>query len=350
MASQGSESKKSLISSGPITMVLALFAAVIIGWSLFWFVASRRADGALATWIEHEAAAGRSWICPDKRISGYPLEIEVSCANPLFQGEIAGKKFTGSLRGLRVASPLLRSQTLVAELEAPLIVKTSDGAVDAVAQWGSLGMEFVGRPEAFSRISLLGEQVTVQGLLGDLEKASGSASNVLAYVVSPPGAAPFSYDFRLTVNDAQAPVLDSRFGLQPPVTTTIAGTITQANLAGAAKLQDSLEQWRVAGGKVDLKTIRLASGTSTLEGHGELALDDQHRITGNFPATIAGLEPFLQKLGVDPTLIAAGSLVANVLGKREAGGGSRLPVPISIADGWLSIGPVRSQVQVYPLY
>jgi hypothetical protein len=355
MASQGSKPKKSLIASGPITMIAALFAAAIIGWSLFWFVASRRAEGALATWIEHEAAAGRTWICPDRRVAGYPLEIEISCANPLFQAEILCRKFTGSLRGIRAATPLLRSDALIAELEPPFIAKTSDGAIDAVLQWGSLGLELVGRPDMLSRVSLLGEQITVQGTIGELEGVSGSASNVLAYVVSPPGAHDFAYDFRLAVNDASIPVLDARFGLQPPVSATLGGAATQVNFANGGRFEDRLEHWRAAGGKIDLRAVRLTSGTSTLEAHGDLDLDSEHRIRGNLAAAITGLEPVLQKLGVDPGLIAAGSLVTNILGKRgqgetEGASGAHLPLPISITDGWLSIGPIRSQVHFSPLY
>ncbi len=355
MASQGSKPNKSLIASGPLTMIAAFFGAAIIGWSLFWFVASRRAEGALGAWIEHEAAAGRNWICPDRRVSGYPLEIEISCANPLFQGEILGRKFTGSLRGIRAATPLLRSDALIAELEPPFIAKTSDGAIDAVLQWSSLGLELVGRPDMFSRVSLLGEQVTLQGTIGELEGLSGSATNMLAYIVSPPGANDFAYDFRLAVNDASFPMLDTRFGLQPPVSVTLGGAATQINFANGGKFEDRLERWRAAGGKIDLRTARLTSGTSTLEAHGDLDLDGEHRIRGNLAAAITGLQPVLQKLGVDPGLIAAGSLVTNILGQRGPGetagaSGARLPLPIAITDGWLSIGPIRSQLRFSPLY
>lgn len=354
MASQGSEPTKSLIASRPIVLIAAVFAAALVGWSLFWFVASRKADAALVAWIEREAQAGRSWICPEKRIGGYPLDIEISCANALFQGEILGRKFTGSLRGLRASAPLLRSDALIAELEPPFIAKTSDGALDAVLQWVSLGVELIGRPDQFSRVSLLGEQITAQGTVGDIEGLSGSASNLLAYVVSPPGRHDYAYDFRLSVNDAVFPALDSRFGLQPPVSTTIGGTVTQANFTEAGKFENRLEQWRAAGGKIALKTAQLTSATSSFEAHGELDLDAEHRIRGELDAAITGLEPVLQKLGVDPELIAASSLVTNVLGKRAHGemgvGGPRLPLPISITDGWLSIGPIRSQIRFSPLY
>jgi len=353
MASKGLEPKKSLIASGPIIVVTAVVAAAIVGWSLFWYIASRKAEATLAAWMEREAQAGRSWICPDQRIAGYPLDIEVSCANPLFQGEILGRKFTGSLRGFRASAPLLRTDALIAELEPPFIAKTSDGAINAVLQWGSLGLELVGRPDVLSRASLIGEQITMQGTVGDIESLAGGLSNLTAYIVLPPGRQDSAYDFRLALNDASFPALDSRFGLQPPVSVTFGGTVTQADFINPGKLEDRLERWRVAGGKIDVKTLRLVSGTSTLEAHGGLDLDDEHRIRGNLNASITGLEPFLQQLGVDPGLIAAGSLVTNFLGKRaqgETGGGAHLPLPVTIANGWMSIGPIRTQVHFEPLY
>lgn len=352
MASKGSEPKPSLIASGPILMIAAVVVAAIVGWSLFWFIASRKAETTLAAWIEREAQAGRSWICPERRIAGYPLDIEISCANPLFQGEILGRKFTGSVRGLRASTPLLRPDALITELEPPFVAKTSDGAIDAVLQWGSLGLELIGRPDALSRVSLIGEQVTVQGTIGDIEALSGSASNFLAYAVLPPGRQDYAYDFRLAVNDAVFPAFDTRFGLQPPVSVVFGGAMTQTNFANAGRLEDRLEGWRAAAGKIDVKTLRLLSGTSTLEAHGGLDLDAEHRVRGNLDAVITGLEPVLQQLGVDPGVIAAGSLVTNLLGKRGQGetGGARLPLPLAIGDGWLSIGPIRTQVHFSPLY
>jgi hypothetical protein len=355
MASKGSEPKTSLIASGPILTIAALLATAIVGWSLFWFIASRKADATFTAWIEREAQAGRSWICPERRISGYPLDIEISCANALFQGEILGRKFTGSLRGIRASTPLLRSEALVAELEPPFVAKTSDGAIDAALHWGSLGLELVGRSDALSRVSLIGEQVTLQGAVGDLDQLSGSATNFLAYVVLPPGRQDYAYDFRLAVNDAAFPALDTRFGLQPPVSVTFGGTATQINYANAGKLEDRVEGWRAAGGKIDLKTLRLKSGSSTFEAHGGLDLDAEHRVRGDLDAVISGLEPVLRQLGVDPGIITAGSLVTNLLGQRargetEGSSGARLPLPVSIADGWLSIGPIRTQVHFSPLY
>lgn len=355
MASKSSEPKRSLMSNGPLITIGAVIVAAVVGWSLFWFIASRKAEAALNAWTEREAQAGRTWICPERRISGYPLDVEISCANPLFQGEILGRKFTGSLRGFRASTPLLRTDALIAELEPPLVAKTSDGAINAILQWGSLGLELIGAPNAVSRASLLGELVTVQGAVGDIEALTGSLGNFHAYFVLPPGRQDYAYDFRLAANDASFPAIESRFGLQPPISLGLNGSVTQTNLMGAGGLEDRLEHWRLGGGKIDLKSLRLTSGTASLDAHGDLGLDDQHRVRGNLDTTIDGLQPLLRQLGVDPGIVAASELVTNLLGKRsqpDAGGASsaHLPVPFKIADGWLSIGPVRTQIQFPPLY
>jgi len=355
MPDKGSEPKQRSILSLPIILLAAFAVAAIGGWSLFWYVASHKTETTLVAWMEREAQAGRNWICPERRITGYPLDIQVSCANPLFQGEILGRKFTGTLRGFRAGAPLLRPDTLIAELEPPFSAKANDGTFDVILQWGALGLELAGRPDQLSRASLAGEQVTLQGKIGDIDAVSAGAGNFHAYALLAPERRDNAYDFRLALNDASIPALDSNFGLRPPISIVLAGVLTQADFSVSGQLDDRIERWRAAGGRIDLKTARLNSGRSEFEASGGLDLDDEHRVRGNLDATITGLGAVLSRLGVDPGIIAASSFVTNFLGKRapasvENAGAVRLPAPITIANGWLSVGPIRTSIRLPPLY
>ena len=107
----------------PVTVVVA----AVIGWSLFWYVKSRETTAAVTAWTAHEARLGRAWSCPDQKTGGFPFSVEISCANLLFQGKVFGKTLTGTLRGFRATSPLLRTDNVLAQLDPPFAAKTSDG-------------------------------------------------------------------------------------------------------------------------------------------------------------------------------------------------------------------------------
>jgi hypothetical protein len=55
-------------------------------------------------------------------------------------------------------------------------------------------------------------------------------------------------------------------------------------------------------------------------------------------------------LGVDPALITAGQVLAGLFGGGHGGDTGRLNLPVTFSEGFLSIGPVRTQIQIPPLY
>jgi hypothetical protein len=341
MPSKGSE-PNFLARNFPLLLLVGALALALAGWSIFWYAASLKAESVLTAWMEREAQVGRNWICPDRRGGGYPFEIEISCVNPLFQSEILGKKFTGTLRGFHAAAPLLRPETIIAELDPPFTAKTSDGTLDVILQWGHLGLELVNRPERLARAALIGEQVTLQGKIGDISAITGGVGSFNGFAVSTPGRQDNAYDFRLAVNDALFPALASALGLQAPMSISVDGMITQADFSGAGKFEDRIERWRKTSGQIELKSARMTSGRSEFDAEGNLGLDDEHRIRGALDATIAGLDTALVRLGVDPATAAAGALVTSLM--------AHAAMPLTLADGWVSIGPLRTPVRLPPLY
>jgi Uncharacterized protein conserved in bacteria (DUF2125) len=120
-------------------------------------------------------------------------------------------------------------------------------------------------------------------------------------------------------------------------------------LRGAETLQDFLENWRSANGHVDITTGWLTSGQMIFDATGGLDLDGQHRVNGKLDASFAGLDKAFRQLGVDPTLITAGQVLSGLL-RGGRGGTGRLNLPLTFSEGFLSIGPVRTQIQIPPLY
>jgi hypothetical protein len=130
----------------------------------------------------------------------------------------------------------------------------------------------------------------------------------------------------------------------------VKGTISQVDLRRAEKLQDLLENWRSANGHIDITAGSLTSGQIVFDAKGGLDLDEQHRVKGKLDASFAGLDKAFRQLGVDPALITAGQVLAGLLGGRQGGGARRMNLPLTFSEGFLSIGPVRTQIQIPPLY
>jgi hypothetical protein len=327
---------------------VAVVMAVAIGWPVFWYVKSREA--AVTAWTTHEAQLGRAWSCPDQKTGGFPFSVEISCANLLFQGEILGKTMTGTVRGFRATSPLLRAGNVLAQLNPAFIAKSSDGTFDITMQWSELFLDLEGRPGALARVTLAGNQVRLQGKIGGIDPVEGVFGNVSGDFVLRQDRRDHAYDFTVSFNHGSIPALNSLLDTQLPIDMRVGGTISQVDLRGAETLQDLLENWRAANGHVDITTAWLTSGHIIFDAKGSLDLDGQHRVNGKLDASFAGLDKAFRQLGVDPALINAGQVLAGLLGGSRGGGTGRLNLPLTFSEGFLSIGPVRTQIQIPPLY
>jgi hypothetical protein len=326
---------------------VAVAMAGVIGWSVFWYVKSRQTAAVLTAWTTHEAQLGRAWSCPNQKIGGFPFSVEISCPNLLFQGEVLGKTLTGTVRGFRATSPLLRTDILLAQLDPPFAARTSDGTVDVSMQWRELFLDLEGRPGALERLSLSANQVRLRGKAGGrdtVDGASGDVNVILARARHDNACA-----FMVSVNQGSIPALNSLLDTQLPIDMQVGGTISQVDFRGAETLQDFLENWRSANGHVDITTGWLTSGHMIFDATGGLDLDGQHRVKGRLDASFAGLDKAFRQLGVDPALITAGQVLSGLLGGGRGGAG-RMNLPLTFSEGFLSIGPVRTQIQIPPLY
>jgi hypothetical protein len=356
MSSTSFEPKRRGLGNLAVIVPLVLVAAVIGGWSTYWYMASKKAEAALAAWTAREASAGRVWVCPAPALGGYPFTVEISCANATFQGTLLGTtKLTGTLAQFHAATQLIEPNLLVAELEPPFVAKTSDGALNIVAQWSKMTFETEGTPEALARVALVGHEVLVQGTMGDLGTTKVDIGRFNTYAVRIPERADLAYKVMLGVNNFSAPALERVIDLAARTGFSFEGTITRADFGGMSPIEDQIERWRTSNGHIDVTSARFASGTRKFEAQGGLDLDSEHRVRGQLDAEISGLDPILKQLGVDPVILSAGAALADLLGGKPQGDGAghgvtRLHVPLAVSDGYLAVGPVRTSIRLPPLY
>jgi hypothetical protein len=348
MQFKGPKTKQPLTAYSWLLPPVAIVVAVLIGWPVFWYVKSRHTAAAVRAWTTHEAQLGRAWSCPTQKIGGFPFSVEISCANLLFQGEILGKTLNGTVRGFRATSPLLRTDSLRAEMDSPFAAKTSDGRFDITMQWGELFLDLDGHPGALDRLTLSGNQVRLQGKAGGMDTVDGASGDV--NVVLARDRHDNAFEFMVSLNQGSIPALNSLLDTQLPIDMQVGGTISQVDFRGAETVQDFLEKWRSANGHVDITTAWLTSGHIIFDATGGLDLDGQHRVTGKLDASFAGLDKAFRQLGVDPALISAGQVLSGLLGGRQGGGTGRMNLPVTFSEGFVSIGPVRTPIQIPPLY
>lgn len=357
MTIRSSEPKKRSSSNLVLIVPVLLLASAAAGWSGYWYFASRKAQTALAAWTQREAQAGRSWICPDQKVGGFPFVVQISCTNAGFQGEVLDRKLIGTLREFRAEAPIDQPDALRAELGPPFVAKTTDGSVDLMVHWEQLSFEFEGKPDALGRAAILGQKVILRGTVAGVDLGQSEIGRLNAYAVRRPDRPDNAYEFYLGLKETSLPsVLSEHVDFARASVLAVGGTISQADFGGQGPLLDQVEKWRNANGKIDLTTARFVSADQKFEGTGTLDLDDEHRVRGELDTEFANLTGLLQQLGFDPMLVTAGSFLSDLVGgsptrvKGELLGGGRLHLPLAFSDGWLSIGAIRTPVRLPPLY
>ncbi len=339
---------------GPWLIGLAgvgLFA--ILAWTIFWYVAAQQTAASLDAWIAREKVFNRNWSCPDRQIAGFPFAIEIACSKPHFEGAIFGRHYSGTLKGFRATAKLMSPSVVTVKVASPFAVTSDDKAVDLSLAWDRLDILLGGLPQDVAEVSVTGQTLSLQGHAQGLGPLEGRAGRARADITRDAGRADHAVHFRVVLNGASVSVVDALLGGASPADVTAEGDITQASFDPARTLTYTLDQWRSASGHVDLADVNMTRGETQFRAHGVLSVDPAHRLQGRLETDCLGFEPVLRRLGVDPALIDAGSLLASLLGGGShdaAAGPQPLHLPVSFDSGLLSIGPVRTSIRLPPLY
>ncbi len=329
-----------------------LLVLIVAGWSAAWLYASREAGARVDGWIRAEAEQGRVWTCPNRAIGGFPLAITIACSDPTFSGRGLGQVVDGSLAGLTAEASLLHPSTLAIALRAPFAYKTSDGETSITGSWSRLHLTLGALPDPHM-VTLSGADVAVQGLFGQAGSQSGRAATLDTTFTLERQTADPTIAFAVAIGGMPIPALDAIAGSGDPYAIALDGHLDRASIGDVTTPEDAMDRWRAAGGRIDLAAASITRGQSKVTAAGSMGLDQAHRPQGRLAAQFIGLGPILQRYGISGNLAAAGSLLSSLFGggpKAAPTEPGALALPISFQNGRLGIGPIRTAIELPPLY
>lgn len=289
---------------------LALVLLIAILWSGYWFVALGNVKSRLAEQRAALAAQGLTLACTKEGWGGYPFHFEFSCTSPILN-------FVGKAE-LRSANLLL-----VALAYAPWqIAALVDGPTSVMAQ--GIAPTEVRHQRALAAVTF--DKAWQASVSAEVPKISvsgiGTADKLLAFT-RPAGVGG-------TEIAIKADGVNMQTGDKPPI------AIDNGSLKG------TLQQDHVF--KID--SISLHQGALRVDGAGTIALDSQHRLSGEIGTETNDSNALLSLIG--PQLGLSEGQVANlrtVLGLL----GNEAKAALIARDGALFFGPFQI-AQLSPIY
>lgn len=329
-------------------LLLGLAAAL---WSGFWFYAKDRTQRELEMLRAREAERGRVWTCNEPGIGGFPFRFEARCASI----ELAARRSGGELRiasqALVVVAQIWNPQHIIIHATGPASVTQSDGG-RAELDWAGFetSVELAGL--AVERLSSVLRAVRFE--------ADGSGAQPPAKVESlavhlrrnPTRAAQEGVaDLAVQAKGLTLAVLDALAGNTIPADFDLDASITRAPVFARGFSPENIDNWRDSGGRLDIARLIIGKGQARFEASGELALDEQRRLTGQLSSAAGGID----RIAGIPVggLGNLGGLLSGRAAPQPGGAGPALkPLPtLEFAQGRVQAGPFRVPgLRLPPLY
>ena len=318
-------------AASPSWKLYAPYVALVVlavAWSAYWYVASRATDAALDNWFAQERSFGRAWACGERGVGGYPFRIELRCTNPSFEGRLGAAQGKAQIGDLLAASHLYNPKLIVGEFKSPLNFRAQDHGVEIGIEWKKLLISHrMGQSPGQTSIEMDDGVLRAKDPMVTIDLR---AEKFEFHLRPTPEATDASLDLALRFVKLQSAPLDQLTGESSPVDAVLSLTFSQSSAFKGANLAQSLESWRQAQGKLTINELKLAKANARLEVKGPLALDEARRVTG--------------KLNIE----------ANGLGRLMAAQGvpapNNLRLPLTLENGRASLGPLRLNIPLPPLY
>lgn len=321
----------------------ALFAALVVLWSIYWFALAIGARNELNRQAERFNKTGAQFFAQSIEIKGYPLHLAIEINGA--QIVTADRLFRASTPQLVIHINLSNPNQAAVTFPAPVDFVRSDAPHRLTGQNLRAGFR------------LRGKTVTQAGIEGD---------DVRLDDLDPDG---FDFTAKHFVLNArpdprghgawQVALSADNLGLGKPVRGLIPLGQEIARLNAALVLEklqalrggrgeNPLARWREAGGGLRVEALDLEWGAAKTNATGHISLDDTRRITGELTLNIASPARVLTLLATGPDLRDS---ARNVLALTAAlnTGAAQLSLPLQAYDGWLFLNRAKLR-RLAPVY
>lgn len=372
--------------------IIAPFAFVVVAaalWSAFWFHAANAATAGIAEWRAQEARLGRTHSCGSQTIGGFPFRIEMRCTDARAELRNVEPPLAITAQDVLVVAQIYQPSLLIAEITGPLTIAEAGRPVSLVAGWTLAQVSARGLPADPQRLSLVIDGLRLDRAVTGGTEALFAADRVELHGRLDPGSIPGNPVVELAAHlaAATAPVAGA-IGAKP-LDAHVTAVLRGLNTINLQPLRVQLRQLQAAGGTLQITDARVQQVDTTAHATGTLSLSRRARLDGTLRLTVAGIEPFLARSGLDKLLPGPGpggssvdalnslapilggldrlvpglgevarshanasTLAAGValLGERsELDGKEAIALPLRFSDGAASLGPIPLG-QTGPLY
>jgi len=322
--------------------------AVLLGaaYTGYWFWLAQTFQQNLALWVDQQRAMGYRISYVADEPGGYPLSIHIALSEVVIDSPLGNLPW-------RVGTA---SKSLSISPWAPLSLRIvdSDGSAACNLQWAAHGRDYV--------MSIDGMDLTIRlSSEGELPAISISGKSVgvtqqgreIIGLIQPSG----SVDFLQAASDTEssAEFLLSAHGIDfvPPAQSDSETVETHDWLvAGQVKgpvplapLPAALAAWSGEGGHVELTQFNANwEAVTTVSGDGTVALDQKLQPVGAFSAVVRGyneaVDAAVARGVMTPAQGTAVKLWLNARAEKDERG-FKVKLPLTIQDGFLSMGPIK---------
>ena len=364
-------------------VILVGLVVVLAGlWSAFWYSATSIAERTIGDWLEREARLGRIYTCGSQTVGGYPFRIEVRCASASAELRNMHPALFLKTNDIVVAAQIYQPTLLIGEFAGPLSVAEHGQEARVVANWTLAQASVRGNPAAPDRISIVLDDPNLDEMVAGRAESMVKGRHIEAHGRIAEGS----------ITDR--PVLDAAFQLRAVTAARVHPLLVQPTdadidltLRGLSNLAPKpwpqpLRELQAAGGRIEVKRLRIQQGEAIAVAAGTLGLTAAGRPDGELQVTVAGLEKFLPALGIEslvPPGSSGGDRINSALGaldrlvpglgqvaRQRAGlglaasvmllgeqteleGKRAVRLPLRFNDGAVSLGPIPLG-QIAPLF
>jgi len=303
-----------------------LLCAVAGAYTAYWFHVADEVRKGLGAWADERRAAGWQVGWAELTMEGFPLCVTARLSRPELAAPGGGAWQADSLSAASSPFNLGRVRLSAA---------------------GRHRLSFGPWRTEFTAGDLRGDIGIESGHVRDahftaaaVASPDGPAADALALSVTPTAA---GLSFAATATGlqlGQAPggVLDARIALAE-ITGRVAGPLPAPPLTQAAA------RWSADGGTVEIERLILDWPPMALEADGTVALDPALQPLAAFSAKVRGYGQLMDNLAragmVEPGAAEAAKMLLSLMAKPDSRGRSAVPVPVTVQDGRLWLGPAR---------